>query len=109
MAFSNAELEVHVIRHVSLFSFAEGVTAERREAVTTALNGLAVAIPELRDYRFGPDAGMSAGNFDYAVVADFDDVDGYLAYRDHPEHRRVLVDVIAPIISARSAVQFVAG
>lgn len=98
-----------MIRHVSLFSFAEGVTAAQREAVTSALEGLSAAIPELRDYRFGPDAGINAGNFDYGVVADFDDVDGYLAYRDHPEHRRVLVEVIAPIISSRSAVQLVVG
>jgi len=98
-----------VIRHVSLFSFAEGADAVQRAAVTSALEALAREIPELRDYRFGPDAGINADNFDYAVVADFDDVYGYLAYRDHPAHRRVLVEVIAPIISARAAVQIDLG
>lgn len=98
-----------MIRHVSLFTFAPDATAAQREAVTVALVALSEMIPELRSYHFGPDAGINEGNFDYAVVADFDDVDGYIAYRDHPEHRRVLVEVIAPIIAARSAVQFVAG
>ncbi len=71
-----------------------------------ALERLPALVPELREYTFGPDIGANDGNFDYAVVADFDDVDGYRAYRDHPEHRRVLTEVISPVISARSAVQF---
>lgn len=98
-----------MLRHVSLFSFTAEATESQRGAVTTALSELPAAIPELRDYRFGPDAGINTGNFDYAVVADFDDEQGYVVYRDHPEHRRVLVEVIAPIISARAAVQFETG
>lgn len=98
-----------MLRHVSLFSFTAEATGPQRLAVTEALSALPAAIPELRDYRFGPDAGINAGNYDYAVVADFDDEQGYLVYRDHPEHRRVLVEVIAPIITARAAVQFDAG
>ena len=92
-----------------MFTFKADATAAQREAVDAALSSLPGRIPELRGYRFGPDAGINEGNFDYAVVADFDDVDGYLVYRDHPEHMKVLLETIAPIISARAAVQFDAG
>ena len=27
------------------------------------------------------------GNFEFAVVADFDDLEGYQVYRDNPDHR----------------------
>jgi hypothetical protein len=46
------------------------------------------------------------GNFDFAVAADFDDVDGYLAYRDHPEHRAIVTEFIQPIVAERAAVQY---
>jgi hypothetical protein len=39
-------------------------------------------------------------------VADFDDADGYLAYRDHPVHRKVVEDYINPIAADRSSVQY---
>jgi hypothetical protein len=50
--------------------------------------------------------GVNQGNFEFAVTADFDDVDGYLAYRDHPEHRAIVGQFIQPIAGQRAAVQF---
>ena len=51
----------------------------------------------------GPDAGINEGNYDFAVVADFDDADGYLGYRDHPAHRAVVDKHITPIVATRAA------
>jgi hypothetical protein len=39
------------------------------------------------------------------VVADFDDEDGWRAYTEDPEHRRVIEELIAPVTEDRSAVQ----
>jgi Stress responsive A/B Barrel Domain len=93
-------------RHVATFAFREGTTDEQIAAVTEGLAGLPALIPELREYRFGPDLGIGDGNHDYAVVADFDRVQGYLAYRDHPAHQAVLAERIRPILEARAAVQY---
>ncbi len=49
---------------------------------------------------------MNEGSYDFAVFAGFDDMDGYLAYRDNPEHRAIIRDHIAPIVESRAAVQF---
>jgi hypothetical protein len=48
---------------------------------------------------------MKEGNFDLAIVADFDDVDAYLVYRDHPDHVSLFNERIRPILADRAAVQ----
>jgi hypothetical protein len=61
----------------------------------------------MRAYDVGPDAGaVQARNFDCALAADFDDVESYLAYREHPAHRAVIERVIDPISRERVAAQY---
>jgi hypothetical protein len=75
--------------------------------ITDALRALAATIPEVRSYHCGSDLGVSTQpNYDYAIVATFDDVEGWSAYDSHPEHERVRAEVIRPWIAERSAVQF---
>ena len=69
-------------------------------------HGRGRASQTIRRYDFGADAGISPGNYEFVVVADFDDVDGYLVYRDHPVHRKVIDDHISSIVAVRSAVQY---
>jgi hypothetical protein len=89
-----------------MLTWRDGTAPDAISAVGDALAALPAQIPEIRDYRFGPDLGINADNCDYVVVADFDSVEGYLAYRDHPAHQAVLADLIRPILAARSAVQY---
>jgi hypothetical protein len=98
-----------MFRHVAMFRWKDGVTPEQIAAVAEGLFPLPAVIPEIRSFRFGPDAGLAEHNFDYAVTADFDDVEGFRAYRDHPDHRAVAREVIGPILADRAAVQFDAG
>ena len=97
-----------MFRHVVMFRWKPGVTADVRTAVTDGLAALPAAIDTIRDYRVGPDAGLAPDNWDYVVVADFLDEAGYLVYRDHPDHRAVVETLIRPAIDARVAVQYVA-
>ena len=64
------------------------------------------AIPVIRAYRHGADAGINDGNFDYVVVADFDTADDYVVYRDHPTHAAFIADVVAGRVAERAAVQY---
>jgi hypothetical protein len=95
-----------MIRHVSLLTFVPEATAEQVDAAATALRALPPLIPELRDYRVGPDVGVDTGNASFVVIGDFDDADGYRAYRDHPEHVAVAREHILPILAARTAAQY---
>jgi hypothetical protein len=92
--------------HVALFRWVDEASDADRAGVSVALGALPDLIDSLRTYRFGADLGMADGNWDYAVVAEFDDVDGYVAYRDHPTHQAVLRDHILPILRERAAVQY---
>jgi hypothetical protein len=93
------------VRHVVLFTFREGVTGEQIAAMTEGLTTLPTRIPEILDSRVGQDLEINDGNHQYAVVADFDSVEDYLVYRDHPAHLAVITERIRPIIASRTAVQ----
>jgi hypothetical protein len=92
-------------RHVVALQLHEGTGDASRATIKAALDELPALIPTIRSYVVGLDAGVNAGNHDIVVVADFDDVDGYLVYRDHPEHQRVIREHIAPNLAGRAAVQ----
>ncbi|MFB4284508.1 MULTISPECIES: Dabb family protein [unclassified Nonomuraea] len=94
-----------MIRHIVLFTWTEDATDEQKAAVTAELRKLPGLIPQLRSYTVGPDALINQGNHDYGVVADFDSLDDYLVYRDHPDHQAVIAQHIKPILATRAAVQ----
>jgi hypothetical protein len=93
------------LRHIVTLTFREGTTPEQVDAIAGALRELPAQIPEMRSYVVGVDAGLSEGNATIAVVADFDDIAGWVTYRDHPAHRAVITQQIAPVLTSRSAVQ----
>ena len=95
-----------MFRHMVMFRFAEDATDEQKEAMRAGLRRLPEVIPEIVAYRFGDDAGLRDDNFDFGVTADFDDKASFLVYRDHPDHQKLIADLIAPIITARAGVQF---
>jgi len=95
-----------VFHHVAMFRFKEETTADQVAAVTEALAALPDAIDVLSGYRFAPDAGVTEGSWDYVVIADLPDADAYLTYKNHPAHRAVVEDLIAPIVREAARVQF---
>lgn len=94
------------IRHVAMFKWAEGTTTGQQDEVAARLSELPGLIPEIREYGVGPDMGLSPGTYDFVVVGDFADREAYQAYRDHPAHRAVVDECIAPIVAERAVVQY---
>ncbi|MBV9792744.1 MAG: Dabb family protein [Actinobacteria bacterium] len=95
-----------MIRHVVMFTWKADATEEQRKRVPDELSRLPGVVRSIRTYLMGTDLGVNEGNFEFVVTADFDDLDGYLAYRDDPTHRAIIAEHIQPIIEQRSAVQF---
>jgi heme-degrading monooxygenase HmoA len=91
--------------HVAMFRWKPGTAEAEVDALSQGLAGLPAAIPEIRSYRFGRDAGLRDGNDDYVVVAEFDDAAAFRRYADHPAHRDVIVNLLQPIADSRHAVQ----
>ena len=95
-----------MVRHVVTFRFAEGTTDAQRDRIVEGLRALPGQIPEIRRYVFGPDLGLAEGNFDFVVVADFDDADGYRRYAEHEAHVALIREAIRPVLAERVAVQY---
>ena len=95
-----------MFRHVVMFRWTADATDESKARVATELATMPPEIDAISHYTFGPDVGLADGNWDFAVVADFADVAGYIAYRDHGSHQALIAQWIRPIIAERAAVQF---
>ena len=95
-----------MIRHTVMFTWKPEATDVQKKRVADELSRLPGVVPSIRAYTMGTDIGVNDGNYQFAVTADFDDLDGYLAYRDDPTHRAIIAEHIQPIIEQRSAVQF---
>ncbi len=95
-----------MIRHVVMFRWTPEATQEQKDRVAAELRRLPALLPVLRGYDVGADLGLAEGNFEFAVVADFDDLEGLRAYRENPEHQAVIAEFIQPIAAQRAAVQY---
>jgi hypothetical protein len=95
-----------VFRHVVLFRWKPGTPAAEIAALERALADLPGQIAEIRGYRFGRDAGLASGNFDFAIVAEFADADAWRRYVDHPAHQKLVAERVRPIVQERAAAQF---
>jgi hypothetical protein len=95
-----------MIRHVVLFAWIPEATEKQKNQAAEELGALPPLMTGLRSFQVGPDAGLVEGTFDFALVADFDDAESYLSYRNHPAHRAVVEQVIDPIARHRVAVQY---
>ncbi len=95
-----------LLTHVALFTWKPGTTDEQVAELSAGLAALPGLIPEIKGYRFGPDAGLAQGNVDFGVVAAFDSAEGYRAYAAHPAHRDVIERLIQPIRDVRTGLQF---
>jgi hypothetical protein len=95
-----------MIRHVVLFTWDDEMTEEMERQFAAELTALAPKLAGLRSYHAGPDAGILEGNYDFAVVADFDDAESYLAYRANAEHQDIISRFSGRHAKGRASVQY---
>jgi len=94
-----------VIMHVVVFRWNKSATPTSIAAADGALAALVATLPQIVEYRHGSSIGMRAGAADYGVVAVANTRADLLDYLDHPEHQRILSDLLAPITAERLATQ----
>lgn len=95
-----------MIRHIALIRFNEDVTSDDVDRLDQALGALPVKISAIKAYAFGRDLGLTDGPWDYAIAADFDDVEAYHAYVADPDHVELLVSVSRPMTAEITRVQY---
>lgn len=94
------------LRHVVLLRFHEGTEASQVDALVAGLRELPALIEGLRSFQTGADLGLAAGNWDLGIAVEFDDEATWAAYQAHPEHQRVIAELVRPITAERAAAQF---
>ncbi len=91
--------------HIANFRWKEHTTTADVEQITAALTALAPGLSGVESYRCGADVSRTPDSYDYAVLGVFADRDHFVAYRDHPEHQRILKELILPHLANRIVVQ----
>ena len=95
-----------MLRHVVMFRWADDADPQHAAVVADGLDALPPQIDVIRSFRHGVDLGAVDGNFDYALVAEFDSVEDFLTYRSHPAHVAFVAQHVAGHAKERAAVQF---
>jgi Stress responsive A/B Barrel Domain len=94
-----------MLRHVVLLKWSRELEAGELEEIGRLLDTLASSAPSIRCFSHGPDIGLSPRKGDYAVIADFDDREGWQDYDTHPAHLAVR-GVLKPVTAENLVVQF---
>jgi hypothetical protein len=94
-----------MVRHVFLYNVASGADSKK---VTEILNTLPKKVAGIRTWTLGKhqgSPGASGDLWEYALVCDFDSLDGLQKYSDDPYHMEV-VKKLLPMFSARAVCDF---
>lgn len=94
------------VNHAVVFRWKDHLTNSDLERLGSELDRLPALVPGIESFTHGPDLGVREGNADYAVVATLRSVEALADYFDHPEHVRIINDVVAPMLESKQAVQF---
>ena len=94
-----------MIRHVVVFTWSEAADADRRRTTVAALRRLREDVGGMTSLVVADDAGLTEGNADTVLIADFADVEAFRRYAQDPVHEAVIAEHIRPHLAARSAVQ----
>lgn len=86
-----------MIEHIVLFRWAETASPEAKENVTTELRKLKGKIPGIVDLSCGANFCDRAKGYTHGLVVRFKDRPSRETYGPHPEHQRVVQDLIKPI------------
>ena len=98
-----------MLRHIVLMRMDAAGTEDRSVKVaklTTALTNLVGRIGQIRSMAVENNVVDRSGNWDLALIVDFDNADDLEVYRAHPEHVAVL-ELINQLVADRCAVDFI--
>lgn len=75
-----------MFRHVVIIRWTEPPSQDVLAEFGAALDALARESGTVRSFGHGSNTGERAGNADYCLIADFEDIEGWRVYDQHPAH-----------------------
>ena len=95
-----------MIRHVVIFTWSAAADATRRATSVQALRRLQQDVGGMQSLVVAEDAGLSDGNGNVVLIADFADAEAFYRYAQDPVHLAVVAEHVRPWLAARSALQY---
>src|SRR5687767_12980393 len=95
-----------MIRHVVIFTWSEATDERRRATSVQALRRLRQDVGGMQSLVVAEDAGLSDGNGNVVLIADFADAEAFYRYAQDPVHVAVVAEHVRPWLAARSALQY---
>jgi hypothetical protein len=95
-----------MIRHVVVFTWSADADSDRRRSTVEALRRLREDVGGMTSLVVADDEGLSDGNADTVLLADFPDAEAFHRYAQDPVHLAVLAEHVRPWLAVRSAVQY---
>ena len=89
-----------------MFRWTRRLRRSRSERVTAELSRLPALLRSCAPTIWARTWASTRATSTSRSAADFDDLEGYLTYRDNPEHRAIIAEFIRPITAERAAVQY---
>ena len=86
-----------MIEHIVLFRWTDAATPEAKANVMTELRKLKGKIPGIVDLTCGENFSDRSKGYTHGLVVRFTDRAALQAYGPHPEHQRVVQNLIKPI------------
>jgi hypothetical protein len=95
-------MDVHMIRHILLFSFRDSVDHDARTSLLEGLAGFPALFPKMQRFQIGENVSDRDRTFEYAMTVEFDkrtDLDDYLHSK---YHEQFVIERFRPLISQRA-------
>jgi hypothetical protein len=87
-----------MIRHIFFGKLRQGVPDAEVDRLLSAWNAMAAQIETIRRIDAGRNVCATDDQYTIALVADFDDWDGWRAYAEHPVHDAIRRELSSKII-----------
>ncbi|NLF03713.1 MAG: Dabb family protein [Actinomycetales bacterium] len=98
-----------MIRHIVLFTLQgddDAARAAATERLRESLEPLVGVIPGLRSLRLDADGSGVAGHWHAALTSEHDSWEALAGYQSHPDHQRVLREVIPQVALDKAVVDY---
>jgi diphthamide synthase (EF-2-diphthine--ammonia ligase) len=95
-----------MIEHLVLFQWQEQASDDEIEAVIEALRGLKERIPGIVELSCGENFSERSQGFQHGLVVRLKDRAALEAYFPHPEHQKIVQNLIKPILAQIISVDY---
>ncbi len=95
-----------MIEHIVLFRFKDEITDSTKQTIVQELLKLKDKVPSILSITAGKNFTDRSKGFEYGLVVRFEDRQGLDAYQVHPDHQKVIHELIRPALADILAVDY---